>query len=334
MPDAATTTLRTRFKLRRAAEESFSFADDVRKGLTAVRKAIPPRYFYDDLGSALFEAITHTPEYYVTRAEVEVLTSNRREIATSFGEVAQIIELGSGSGRKTRIVLDEILRAGHSLEYIPVDVDVSMLQKAGIDLLAMYPNLTVTAVSADFSHASRAVRETVTRTGSITVFFLGSTIGNLDADESVALLRDIKAMLQPGDKLLLGVDLKKPKDILDAAYNDILGITAAFNLNLLQRINRELGGRFDLHSFGHRAFYNEERSRIEMHLVSLREQSVRIDRIGIEASFHEGETIHTENSYKYDEKDVESLAKQAGYEVSQRWVDSNNWFADVLLVAV
>lgn len=333
MADATATSPRARFKLRRAAEESSSFASEVRKGLTAVRKSIPPRYFYDDLGSALFEAITHTPEYYVTRAEVEILAGYRREIAASLGQVVQIIELGSGSGRKTRIVLDEITRSGRPIEYVPVDVDVSMLQKAAIELLSVYPNLTVTGVSADFRRAARAVRETVTRNGPTAVFFLGSTIGNLDAEESAALLREIKTMLLPGDLLLLGVDLKKPKPILDAAYNDVLGITAAFNLNLLQRINRELGGRFDLRSFAHQAFYSEEHSRIEMHLVSLREQNIHIDRLGVEVSFHEGETIHTEDSYKYDEKSVASLAKMSGFEVNSRWVDSNVWFADVLLVA-
>ena len=332
MADAAATSPRTRFKLRRAAEESSSFADDVRSGLTAVRKSIPPRYFYDDLGSALFEAITQTPEYYVTRAEVEILTGNRREIAAALKEVGQIIELGSGSGRKTRIILDEMARAGRPLEYVPVDVDVSMLQKAGIDLLAVYPNLSVTAVSADFRLASRVVRETVPRLGPTAAFFLGSTIGNLHSEEAVVILREIKTMLTPGDFLLLGVDLVKPKAILDAAYNDILGITAAFNLNLLQRINRELGGRFDLHSFAHRAFYDEEQRRIEMHLVSLREQSIHIDRIGIEAAFDEGETIHTENSYKYDAKSVAEMAERAGYGVSRQWTDSNGWFADVLLV--
>jgi L-histidine Nalpha-methyltransferase len=333
MTDAIATSLRTRFKLHRATEERSSFASDVRRGLSAVRKSIPPRYFYDDLGSALFEAITYTPEYYVTRAEVEILTGYRREIATALGEVLQIVELGSGSGRKTRILLDEIVRTGRPIEYIPVDVDVSMLQKAAIDLLAVYPNLSVTAVSADFRRASRAVRETVTRTGPTAVFFLGSTIGNLDADDSIALLRDIKMLLLPGDALLLGVDLRKPKPILDAAYNDILGITAAFNLNLLQRINRELRGRFDLSAFAHRAFFDEEQSRIEMHLVSLREQSVLIDELEMEVAFHEGETIHTENSYKYDATSVGALAQQSGFKVDQRWTDSNGWFADVLMVA-
>ncbi len=333
MADSAATHLRDRFKLRRTADEGSGLAADVRAGLSAVRKSIPPRYFYDDLGSALFEAITHLPEYYVTRAEVEILAGYRREITAALGPIVQVIELGSGNGRKTRILLREIVRNDRAVEYVPVDVDISMLQKAGIDLLAEYPTLTVTAVSSDFRRPSRAIREAVTRTGRTAVFFLGSTIGNLDADESVVMLRDVKTLLQPGDLLLLGVDLKKSKPMLDAAYNDILGITAAFNLNLLQRVNRELGGRFDLRSFGHRAFYDQKLSRIEMHLVSLREQSVLIDRLGIEVAFDEGETIHTENSYKYDDESVTALARQSGFEIVQRWTDSNEWFAEFLMVA-
>jgi dimethylhistidine N-methyltransferase len=219
------------------------------------------------------------------------------------------------------------------VEYVPVDVDVSMLQKASIDLLSMYPNLTVTAVSSDFRRASRAVRETVPRTGRMSVFFLGSTVGNLDGEDAVALMRDVRALLSPGDTLFMGFDLKKSKAILDAAYNDILGITAAFNLNLLQRMNRELGGRFNLRNFKHQAFYDEAKSRIEMHLVSLREQTVHIDRLAMEVSFHEGETIHTENSYKYDEKTIAWLASESGFEVTKKWLDSNGWFADVLMTA-
>ena len=332
MSDSATEKTRTRFVLRRGGEDGSDFAADVRAGLTAVRKAIPPRYFYDDLGSALFDAICNLPEYYLTRAESEILNGYRREIAAAIGPVRQIIELGSGSGRKTRVLLEELVRS-NEVEYIPVDLDVSMLQRLAVDLLAVYPGLSVTAIAADLRRPGRVIRENVQRSGRTVVFFLGSTIGNLDAEESVQMLRDVKTLLQSGDAILLGVDLRKAKPILDAAYNDALGVTAAFNLNILQRINRELGGHFDLRAFRHRAFYDERLSRIEMHLVSLREQSVLIDWLRLEAAFVEGETIHTESSYKYDDNALETLARLSGFEVARKWTDSNRWFADVLLVA-
>jgi dimethylhistidine N-methyltransferase len=332
MSDSTPAKSRSRFVLRRGGDDGSTFGADVRAGLTAVRKAIPPRYFYDDLGSALFDAICNLPEYYLTRAESEILNGYRREIAAAIGPVRHIIELGSGSGRKTRLLLDEMVR-GNEVEYIPVDLDVSTLQRLSVELLAIYPGLSVTGIAADLRRPARVIRETVQRAGRTVVFFLGSTIGNLDAEESVQMLREVKTLLQAGDAILLGLDLRKAKPILDAAYNDALGVTAAFNLNILQRINRELGGHFDLRAFGHRAFYDDRLSRIEMHLVSLREQSVRIDRLSLEAAFVEGETIHTESSYKYDEYAVETLARLAGFEVARKWTDSNRFFADVLLVA-
>lgn len=324
----------SRFVLRRGPEDASTFAGDVRKGLTAVRKSISPRYFYDDLGSALFEAITHLPEYYVTRAETEILNSCRNQMAARMGSVARVIELGSGSARKTRILLEELTSGGNEVQYVPVDVDVSMLQKTSRELLAQYPGLSVLAVSADFRRAARVVRDAIPRDGRNALLFLGSTIGNLDRDDAVALLRDLRSILRNGESLILGADLKKAKSILDAAYNDTLGVTAAFNMNLLSRMNRELGAHFDLQCFGHRAFYDESQARIEMHLVSLREQNVRIDALGIDVAFNEGETIHTENSYKYDDEMIESLATGSGFDVTTRWTDSRGWFADFLLTAV
>ncbi|MBK5259203.1 MAG: L-histidine N(alpha)-methyltransferase [Thermoanaerobaculia bacterium] len=318
-----------RFTLRRSPDEGPGFAEDIRAGLTAVRKVIPPRYFYDELGSALFDAICRLPEYYVTRAENELLGGYRREIAAALGGVRRLVELGSGSARKTRLLLDEL--AG-PLEYVPVDVDVSMLQRTGHELLVQYPSLTVSALSYDFRRAARAVRSMAAPSGSTSVLFLGSTIGNLDADEATALFRDLRAVLNPGDTVLLGADLRKPKAILEPAYNDALGVTAAFNLNLLQRINRELGGQFDLRSFAHRAFFDDNLSRIEMHLVSLREQTVRIEGLGLEVSFTEGETIHTENSYKYDDEMIGALTGKAGFRIEKKWMDTKGWFAEYLLV--
>lgn len=308
-----------------------SFSDDVRAGLTATPKSLPPKYFYDALGSALFEAICHLPEYYVTRGEAGILTRFREEVAAAAGRITHLVELGPGSGRKTRILLDALIRP--SIEYIPIDVDDSMLRRLSQDLAAEYPDLTVRPSQADFLHPAKALEGVLDGSSRTLVLFLGSTIGNLDRDEAISLFRELRGALRKGDSVLLGADLKKEKAILDAAYNDALGITAAFNLNLLQRINRELGGHFDLGSFAHRAFYDEQRGRIEMHLVSRRSQTVRIDALDIDVRFSEGETIHTENSWKYDEESVGAIATAAGFRIEQRWTDSKAWFADVLLRA-
>jgi L-histidine Nalpha-methyltransferase len=328
MAEAAGT--RTRFTLRRVAASDRTFAGDIRQGMTAVQKFIPPRYFYDDLGSSLFDAICNLPEYYVTRAETELLRRHSRDIATSAGRDSRIIELGSGSARKTRLLLDELTAEGRALEYMPIDIDPHMLEKSGRELLADYPSLTVSAVCSDFTRPSHALAD-VGNDGRTLMLFLGSTIGNFQPREAGALLRDARRVLKPDDGFLLGADLKKSPDILNAAYNDALGITAAFNLNLLQRINRELGGHFDLRAFNHHAFYDADQGRIEMHLVSLREQSVHVDALNLEVAFDEGETIHTENSYKYDDEDLAQMAADSGFEIKGRWTDSRGWFAEVLL---
>ena len=321
---------RTRFTLRRVAASDRTFGDDVRAGLTAVRKSIPPRYFYDDLGSSLFDAICNLPEYYPTRVETELLRRHARDIAASISEVDRVVELGSGSANKTRLLLDTIVRGDREIEFVPVDIDPHILEKSGRELLAEYDRLRVNAVCSDFTRPAQALHDSIGPGGTL-VLFLGSTIGNFQPREAVALIRDVRRMLRPGDSFLLGADLKKPKEILEAAYNDSLGVTAAFNLNLLLRINRELGGRFDLRSFSHRSFYDEKMGRIEMHLVSLREQSVHIDALNLKVAFSEGETIHTENSHKYDDEEIAQMAADAGFEVAARWTDSQHWFADFLL---
>ncbi|HJQ41043.1 MAG TPA: L-histidine N(alpha)-methyltransferase [Thermoanaerobaculia bacterium] len=305
------------------------FATDVRNGLTAAQKSLPPRWFYDDLGSSLFDAICFLPEYYVLRAETEILTSFRDEIVAAFGSHVRLVELGSGMARKTRILLDAL----PGVEYVPVDVDAGMLERSGRDLLNEYPGLSVRAIASDFTRPSIPLSTLPPTQARTVVLFLGSTIGNLDPDAATAMLRDLRSALRPGDALLLGADLRKEKSILDAAYDDALGVTAAFNLNLLQRINRELGGHFELASFAHRAFYDEARGRIEMHLVSRRAQRVRIDALDLEIAFDEGETIHTENSYKHDEASLRALASSGGFTIEKTWTDPRRWFADLLFQA-
>ncbi|HYH07202.1 MAG TPA: L-histidine N(alpha)-methyltransferase [Thermoanaerobaculia bacterium] len=329
-----------RFRLLQAGVNAADFAHDVRTGLTAGRKWLPPRWFYDDLGSSLFDAICFLPEYYVMRAETEVLTSFRGEIAASIspqghppgGPQVRLVELGSGAARKTRILLDALTASNVTLEYAPVDVDAAMLERSARTLLADYARLHVTAVCADFTSPAIPLRTLGPRRGRTVVLFLGSTIGNFDPDAAIAMLSELRASLAPGDALLLGADLRKSRTILEPAYADALGVTAAFNLNLLARINRELGGAFALDAFRHHAFYDEAQGRMEMHLVSTRAQRVRIDAIESEIEFAEGETIHTESSYKHDAATLAALAAAAGFRIERQWTDARGWFADVLMV--
>jgi dimethylhistidine N-methyltransferase len=322
-----------RFVLLSAPAQEDDFAHDVRVGLTAARKWLPPRWFYDELGSSLFDTICFLPEYYVMRAEASVLTAHRAEIASAFGSDVRLVELGSGAARKTRILLDSITRRQREVEYAPVDVDASMLERMGRDLLRDYDTLRITAVRSDFRQPSVPLSLLPHTRSRTVVLFLGSTIGNLSPEEATAMLRDLRSALSPGDALFLGADLKKSRDVLEPAYNDALGVTAAFNLNLLARINRELGGAFDIAAFQHLAFYDEMHGRIEMHLVSRRAQRVRIDALDLEVAFDEGERIHTESSYKHDASTLRALADASGFTVEQTWTDPRRWFADVLMIA-
>jgi len=304
-----------------AAVARRSFADDVRDGLTQPRKELQPWYFYDALGSALFAAICELPEYYLTRSETEILTRHGASIARALAAPDRVIELGSGDGRKTRLLFEAFSRRP---TYIPIDIDASVLT-----LQSAFPNVNVQPIRADY----RAIRSLITPADETAVVFLGSSIGNYDPSSAATLLRDVRHVLMRGNALLLGADLRKPKSILEPAYNDALGVTASFNLNLLARINRELGGHFDLAAFEHRAFFNERESRMEMHLVSRRRQSVAIDALPIAVDFEAGETIHTENSYKYAESDLQTLARESGFAIEQIWTDPRSWFADALFVA-
>jgi len=310
-----------------------SFASDVRRGLTAKPKSLPPRYFYDALGSALFTAICNLPEYYVTRAEEHILLTHRADIMHTIGGPLRMVELGSGDSRKTRLLIEAVLAQQTQLDYLPIDIDPNVLNEAGRRLAADFRGLTIRAVCSEFAAAADALRAHPAPAGVKTVvLFLGSTIGNLDEVEAVSMLSSIRGALAPTDALFLGADLKKAKRILEPAYDDALGVTAAFNLNLLQRINRELGGHFRLNQFAHLAFYDEERGRIEMHLAAREPQRVRIDALDLEVSFDNGETIHTENSYKYDPRQIETIASRSGFGVAKWWTDSETRFADFLLV--
>jgi L-histidine N-alpha-methyltransferase len=325
---------RPRFVLRRLPSHATTFADDVRRGLTATPKSLPPRWFYDALGSALFSAICNLPEYYVTRTEEAILRAHSTEIVEAIGGPLALVELGSGDSRKTRLLIEAVLRRQGELEYAPIDIDATVLEATARGLLVDYPTLTVNAICAEFSDPAAALRALAPAPGVRTaVLFLGSTIGNLDEGEAIAMLSSLRGALSPDDALFLGADMRKPRNVLEPAYDDALGVTAAFNLNLLQRINRELGGHFRIDAFAHLAFYDEERERIEMHLVSREPQRVRIDALDLDVAFAEGETIHTESSYKYSDVQLDRIAAATGFTIARRWTDERRWFTDALLVA-
>jgi L-histidine N-alpha-methyltransferase len=307
-------------------------AEDVRRGLSTKPKRFLPKYFYDQLGSQLFEAICLLPEYYLTRAENEILESFSDEIVAEIEGDATLIEMGSGSASKTRLIIEALLRKQAELLFIPVDISATALDSSSRILLQSYPLLKIEAYAADYFAGLSELGKA--RKGRILALFLGSNISNFDPDEAFKFLRALRQVLSEGDALLLGADLKKDKKVLEAAYNDALGVTAAFNLNVLARINRELGGDFDLRAFQHRAFYNEEIGRVEIYIESLREQTVAIAQLDMEVQFVEGEQIHTENSYKYDLSDIGKLASETGFTRAQTWLDQKQQFSSSLLLAV
>jgi L-histidine Nalpha-methyltransferase len=307
------------------------FAEDVRKGLSAQQKRFLPKYFYDELGSQLFEAICLLPEYYLTRAENEILQRYSDEIVASVDGHKTLVEMGSGSASKTRLIIEALLRRQSELLFMPVDISATALESSSRILLQSYPPLRIEAYAADyFAGLAELGKKPRTRTLAL---FLGSNISNFDLEEANRFLRALRSVLHTGDALLLGADLKKDPAVLEAAYNDALGVTSAFNLNVLARINRELGGTFDLRSFQHRAFYNEAIGRIEIYIESLVNQRARIEKLDFEIEFSAGELIHTENSYKYDTAGIAQLAAATGFELSHTWLDSQERFSSNLLLA-
>src|SRR5215216_3542430 len=327
-----------RFTLRRLAQggDSNAFANDVRRGLSANPKTLPPKYFYDDLGSQLFEAICRLPEYYLTRAESEILSRHADEIVGSIEGPARIIELGSGSAEKTRFLIEALLRRQPELHYLPVDISDASLESSSLELLHIYPRLRITAYAADYFTALNALAETgiTEREGKRTIaLFLGSNVGNFNPEESRVFLREVRKMLRGEDGLLIGADLKKSPEILVPAYEDALGVTSAFNRNLLARMNRELGANFDVSKFRHKVIYNEGQGRIEAYLVSLTPQTVRLRAIDLEVAFEEGEAVHTENSYKFDLEQLGELARDTGFTLARTWFDGARRFSFNLFTA-
>jgi dimethylhistidine N-methyltransferase len=311
------------------ATKKVSSADgsDVVKGLTQTHKSLSPRYFYDDRGSELFEEICELPEYYVTRTETSILQNCAEEIAEITGE-SELIELGSGSSTKTRLLLDAYQKFGLPLCYLPIDVSAGILEASARQLLVDYPSLQVHALAGTYEQALGQLHSSELPTR--TIGFIGSTLGNLNPQECDNFLSQITAALQLGEYFLLGVDLQKPKHILEAAYDDSAGVTAAFNLNMLNHLNRRFDGNFDLSKFEHWAFYNETKHQIEMHLRSLESQTVELRALNLKVNFEVGETINTEISRKFDINGIQELLTKKGLVTQKIWTDENQWFALIL----
>lgn len=312
-------------KSQRLDPKASAFATDVLEGLAKEPKQLSPKYFYDVTGSELFEQITVQPEYYPTRTELGILRDRGPEITAIIPKGAALVEFGAGATTKVRLLLKRFAFGA----YVPVDISGDFLNAQARILKKDFPNLQIYPLTADFTSAFQlpvAIR-TMPKVG----FFPGSTLGNFEPHEASAFLRSARAILGPAALMLIGVDLEKDDGALHAAYNDAAGVTARFNLNLLVRINRELGGNFDLSSFAHRAIYNRERHRIEMHLVSRRAQTARI--LGKSFGFRAGESIHTENSYKYSLDRFNALAKGSGWAPQALWTDPDGLFSVHALVA-
>ncbi|TYC63563.1 L-histidine N(alpha)-methyltransferase [Rhodobacterales bacterium] len=303
-----------------------TFRAEVLSGLKADRKFLSSKWLYDDVGSHLFEAITELDAYYPTRTEFTILKENARQYARLPGARGAMVELGSGSSRKTDLLLGTFQDLS---VYMPVDISANHLKEAGERVRRAYPSLAVIPVTADFTQPLGNLP--LLPELPVLVFFPGSTIGNFERSEAAALLQRIRDAM-PGASMIVGVDRPKSEDILVTAYDDPAGITAAFNQNLLQRINRELGASIDLQSFTHKAIWNAAESRVEMHLVSLKDQDVEIG--GETISFRQDETIHTENSHKYDEKAFAEIADEGGWRILGQDTDKDGLFSVYTLQAV
>ena len=314
-----------------ASPTASQFADDVLRGLSGRPPSIPSKYFYDAVGSRLFDRITRLDAYYPTRTERQILLNHDAEIVDAIGKNAALIEYGSGSSDKTRILLDALHARRTLAAYVPIDISEDYLHETAERLRATYDGLPILPVAADYTQPFD-LPDLPPETTRRVVFFPGSTIGNFTPDEAGGFLKHVADVAGPSGALLIGVDQIKDRTVLERAYDDPEGITAAFNRNLLRRVNRELGGDARLGAWEHVARYNEAERRIEMHLRSTVDQKLRV--CGHTFSFRAGETIHTENSYKYGPEGLAALATQAGLRRDRRWSDNRGWFAVELYTVV
>ena len=304
--------------------EQHAFASAVREGLLARPKKLPFHYFYDEAGSTLFDEICNLPEYYLTRTEDGILKDHARAMVSGWLEPPTLIELGSGSAKKTERLISASLEEYGRLHYVAIDVSASAVESSAKQLVKLFPTLRVTGVVGNYHENFSAIAKRFR--GPKLVAFLGSSLGNYEPANAAALLDKVSRALAPEDRFLLGVDLSKSQVQLEAAYDDSQGVTARFNKNLLARINRELQADFSLELFRHKAVFREALGRIEMHLVSLAKQTVNIPIAGVRIPFLEGESIHTENSHKYTSEMLRDLASRSGFVEENAWTDSRNWF--------
>jgi len=322
--DAATVEDRFKLIIRKAESGPDCFADDVFSGLQEKPKTLPSKYFYDHRGSLLFDDICVLKDYYLTRAEREILESRADEIAELFPDNAAIVELGSGNSQKTRLLIESFLRRQNKLKYDPIDISRKTIEGSAISLLKRYPDLEIQAVAGDYTDGLDILRREEKEAKLI--LWLGSSIGNLSREDAVDFLKSVQSTMEQADRLLVGIDLRKSKEVLESAYDDIEGVTARFNRNILHRINNELGGDFDLRKFAHRALYDEDAGRVEMHLVCTETHTATIRSINLDVPFQARETIHTESCYKYSLQEIDDLIEKSGLVPVRRWLDSQNRF--------
>lgn len=312
------------FRGSHAGDEERAFVRAVREGLLSRQKSLPFTFFYDAVGSDLFEHICRLPEYYLTRTEDAILRDHAHEMVEGAAAPATIIELGSGSAEKTRRLIAAGLELSGTLHFVPIDVSASAVEASARQLVRAFPTLQVTGFVGDYHQNLAEVAENFR--GPKLLVFLGSSLGNYEPDAAAALLRRVAEVMGPEDRFLLGTDLAKDAAVLEPAYDDAQGVTARFNLNLLTRINRELGADFVPERFRHRAVYRADLGRVEMRLVSLADQTVRIQSAGLTVRFAEGEWVHTESSHKYTPEALADLAARAGFVEEAAWADAQGWF--------
>lgn len=314
------------------------FKNDVLLGLSdPIQKSIPSKYLYDAVGSELFERITVQPEYYLTRTEIKILDIHANELIKDIPKEIILIELGSGSSKKTKFLLTEIMKKQNQLYYFPIDISFDFLNSVVTNLQKSFSNVIVKGIPDDYingiNHCNNILFENNVEIKSVCrlIIFLGSSIGNFEIGDARNFLKDIRLQIKNGDYLLIGFDLEKDVPLLESAYNDNEGVTSMFNLNLLNRINKELGGNFSIDNFSHHSFYNKDKKRIEMHILSNKKQQVFISSLNKQFYFEKNEAIHTENSYKYSLDDIEGIIKRAGFSMEKEFSDENNWYKLALL---
>ena len=304
-----------------------SFAQEIASSLSQDRKSLHPKFFYDNKGSKLFEKICSLPEYYLTRTENKVLKKIRKELRKHLGGDVRLVELGSGSSKKTRLILDTLSLIQERVEYVPIDIS-DFMQDSSQELHHIYANLQITGIIDTYESGLEFISHYDDKQNLIA--FLGSSFGNFEQDEGIQFLKKINSVMKNNDLFLIGLDLVKEKSILENAYDDSQGITAQFNLNVLERINSELEADFDLKNFSHLALYNEAKQRIEMYLRSTKKQTVQIKKANLSLHLRENELIHTENSHKYTIPQIQKMFEKTGFKIKQIWQDNKNHYAMVL----